>query len=98
MPRLPFLSLLVLSACAGAGPYGFSPEYVPSSGEEAALANVTEVGYEDVRRDPNGYAVSQSAPEQGARSLRAFSSAPKTCAEKTASGTTRSCESSANRL
>lgn len=56
MSRFPIVIALLLSACAGGGTYGFSPEYVPADAEEAALENVTEVGYEDVRRDPNGYA------------------------------------------
>lgn len=56
MQRLPLLLVLLLSACAGGGPYGFSPQYVQTNDEEAALESVTEVGYEDVRRDPNGYA------------------------------------------
>ena len=53
---LAFALAFALPACAGGGAYGFSPEYVPTSAEEGALEGTTEVGYEDVRRDPNAYA------------------------------------------
>lgn len=56
MQRLTLLSALLLTACSSGGVYGFSPQYIPTGPEEDALESVTEVGYEDVRRDPNGYA------------------------------------------
>lgn len=46
---------LVFVACAGAGPYGYAPEYVPLSDEEDATSNVVEVPYEDIRRKPEDY-------------------------------------------
>jgi hypothetical protein len=44
-----------LTACGGAGPYGFAVEYVPLAEEEEFLETATEAPYEDVRRDPAAY-------------------------------------------
>jgi len=50
------LSCLALSACGGAGLYGYAPSYRPLSVEEDHLEGTTEVSFEDVKRDPHGYA------------------------------------------
>jgi hypothetical protein len=44
----------VLLACAG-NPYGYAPEYVPTSDEEEYFEKGTMQSYEDVRRDPSSY-------------------------------------------
>jgi hypothetical protein len=48
------LAGLLLAAC-GAGQYGYDREYVPLSDEESYMERVTDVSYEDVRRDPADY-------------------------------------------
>ena len=53
MKRLDLLACaLLLSACGGAGPYGYAREYVPLGDEEAHIEGATEITYEEVRRDP----------------------------------------------
>ncbi|MEM6960041.1 MAG: hypothetical protein AAF411_22615 [Myxococcota bacterium] len=59
MRRLALVGLL--SACGGAGAFGFSPEYEPLGAEEDAVEGTTEVGYEDVRRRPGDYAANTIA-------------------------------------
>lgn len=53
--------VLFFAACGSAGPYGHAPEYAPLSEEETVTEDVTEVTYEDLRRDPAGYASSKIA-------------------------------------
>lgn len=45
-------ALLLLTACGGAGQYGFAREYVPLDAEEPYIEETTEISYEEVRRDP----------------------------------------------
>lgn len=51
---LPLLVVL-LAACGGAGPYGYSREYVPLSDEEDWIEREQRVTYEEVRRDPEDF-------------------------------------------
>jgi hypothetical protein len=46
---------LFLLACGG-NPYGYAPEYVPLSDEEAYSEKGLELSYEEVRRDPMSHA------------------------------------------
>ncbi|NOY91736.1 MAG: hypothetical protein GXP55_11120 [Deltaproteobacteria bacterium] len=50
------LSCLALSACGGAGPYGHAHTYAPLGPEEARLEAVTPISFEEVKRDPQGFA------------------------------------------
>lgn len=47
---------LLLTACGGGGEYGYARTYGPLSAEDDHMEAVTEVTYEDVRRDPADYA------------------------------------------
>ena len=47
---------LCLVACAGAGPYNFSKNYEPLSEEDEHAERAVKASYEDVRRDPHGFA------------------------------------------
>jgi hypothetical protein len=49
------LAACALTACGGAGPYGFARTYEPVSAEEPYLEEATYVGYEELRRDPEDY-------------------------------------------
>lgn len=46
----------VFAGCGGGGQYGYAPEYAPLSSEDSHMEAVTEVSYEDIRRDPADYA------------------------------------------
>lgn len=46
--------LFVLAACGG-NSYGYAPEYEALSDEEPYEERATELSYEEVRRDPEGY-------------------------------------------
>ena len=54
MVRLLTIVLLV-AGCGGAGPYGYSREYVPLDAEEPHLEAETAISYEEVRRDPEDF-------------------------------------------
>ena len=47
---------LALAACAGSNPYGHGREYVPADGEDAYYDRAHDVSYEEIHRDPQGYA------------------------------------------
>ena len=54
MPRLTTgVAVLLLSACGG-NPYGYAPQYAPTSDEDAYYESAVEVSYEEARRDPAG--------------------------------------------
>lgn len=50
----PGLLLISLAACAS-DPYGYAPQYVPSSEEQPFFDGAVEPSYEEVRRDPAAY-------------------------------------------
>jgi hypothetical protein len=52
--RLALFGLFVC-ACHSPGPFGFSPNYVPQSDEERALAGATEYDPVMAQRDPEGW-------------------------------------------
>ena len=56
----PGLLLISLAACAS-DPYGYAPQYVPSSAEQAFFDRAVEPPYEEVRRDPAAYQGQQIA-------------------------------------
>ncbi|MDH5672329.1 MAG: hypothetical protein OEZ06_09280 [Myxococcales bacterium] len=63
MPRLAFRSIacaIVLGvgpvACGGGNPYGYAPEYAPLSEEEPHFERGVALSYEEVRRNPAGFA------------------------------------------
>ncbi len=49
------LLLLALAGCHGAGPYGFSPSYVPLDEEDRANAGAAEYDPVMFQRDPEGW-------------------------------------------
>ncbi len=46
---------LALGGCSGAGPYGYSPQYVPTSNEETALQSSREYDPVMFRREPEAW-------------------------------------------
>jgi hypothetical protein len=54
MRKLTALTVLFIAACGG-NPYGYAPQYVPLSDEEAYFEKGVEQSYEDVRRDPSSH-------------------------------------------
>ncbi|HEX2678985.1 MAG TPA: hypothetical protein VHM19_20185 [Polyangiales bacterium] len=48
--------LVALCACGASNPYGHAREYKPSDDEESYYDRAHEVSYEEIRRDPQGYA------------------------------------------
>jgi hypothetical protein len=50
----PGLFLIALCACAS-DPYGYAPQYLPSSEEKPFVEGAVEPSYEEVRRDPAAY-------------------------------------------
>ncbi len=58
--RSGWVALLLLVACGG-GQWGYAREYETYGAEDDHLEGTAEVTYEDVRRDPEGYAASRIA-------------------------------------
>lgn len=54
-PVLP-LFLTLLAGCGGGGAYNFARNYDPLRAEKAFAEKATRASFEDVRRDPNGFA------------------------------------------
>lgn len=52
---LVFLFSVVLLSC-GAGKFGYDVKYRPIKGEKKLMKKVTEINYEEIRRDPMQYA------------------------------------------
>lgn len=44
-----------MTACGGAGPYGYAREYAPLGDEESFLEGASPISYEEVRRDPQEF-------------------------------------------